>query len=157
LPSQKKKRPRGVIDTSVLVAGIAAFKTPAPANLVSSAIMLRQWIENGTFTWLVNEEILDEYKAILARRKVRSNLIGTVINLIRSAAEEAPSAGGHDISPDPFDKPFCTCAEDGSADFVVTLNPDDFPQHKLKAHVISPDQPLPTTKRARLQTSVVAV
>jgi hypothetical protein len=63
LPSQKKKRPRGVIDTSVLVAGIAAFKTPAPANLVSSAIMLRQWIENGTFTWLVNEEILDEYKA----------------------------------------------------------------------------------------------
>jgi predicted nucleic acid-binding protein len=149
LPYQKKKLPRGVVDTSVLVAGIAAFKTPGPANLVSSAVMLREWIENSSFTWLVNEEILDEYKAILARLKVRPNLIGTVINLIRSAAEEVPAAGGYDISPDPFDEPFCACAEDGNADFIVTLNPDDFPQNKLKAHVISPSQRIPTTRRAR--------
>ena len=137
------------MDTSVLVAGIAAFKKPMPGALVASAEMLRDWINNRTFTWLVNEEILEEYKAILARRKVRPQIIGSVINLIRSAAEEVPSSGGYDISPDPFDEPFCACAEDGDADFIVTLNPGDFPQDKLKAHVIDPGKKLPTTRRTR--------
>lgn len=76
MPYQKKKRPRGVVDTSVLVAGIAAFKKPVPGTLVASAEMLHDWIDNRTFTWLVNEEILEEYKVILARRKVRPHLIG---------------------------------------------------------------------------------
>jgi predicted nucleic acid-binding protein len=149
LPYQKKKRPRGVVDTSVLVAGIAAFKGTDFGPLVSSATMLREWIDSRTFTWLVNEEIIDEYKTILARCKVRPNLIAATISLIRSAAEEVPLAAGHDISPDPFDEPFCVCAEEGNADFIVTLNPRDFPQPKLKAHVISPDDPIPTTARKR--------
>lgn len=137
------------MDTSVPVAGIAAFKSRGFGPLVSSARMLRQWIDDRTFTWLVNEEILDEYTVVLARRKVHSNLIGAVISLIRSAAEEVPVATGHDISPDPFDEPFYACAEEGNADFIVTLNPKDFPQEKLRAHVISPDDPIPTTARTR--------
>lgn len=149
MPYQKKKRPRGVVDTSVLVAGVAAFKATDFGPLVSSAKMLRDWINNRTFTWLVNEEIIDEYKIILARRKVRPNLIAAAISLIRSAAEEVSLAAGHDISPDPFDEPFCICAEKGNADFIVTLNPRDFPQQKLKAHVISPGDPIPTTARKR--------
>jgi len=149
LPYQKKKRPRGVVDTSVLVAGIAAFKDVNFGPLVSSAEMLREWIDNRTFTWLVNEEILDEYKIILARRKVRPALIAATISLIRSAAEDVPITEGNDISPDPFDEPFCSCAEEGNADFIVTLNPRDFPQHKLRAHVISPGDPIPTTARKR--------
>jgi hypothetical protein len=52
--------PRGVVDTSVLVAGIAGFKNPEPKEPVSSALMLRDWIYNDTFLWLVNEEILDK-------------------------------------------------------------------------------------------------
>ena len=149
MPYQKKKRPRGVVDTSVLVAGIAAFKDVNFGPLVSSAEMLREWIDNRTFTWLVNEEILDEYKIILARRKVRPALIAATISLIRSAAEDVPITEGNDISPDPFDEPFCSCAEEGNADFIVTLNPRDFPQHKLRAHVISPGDPIPTTARKR--------
>lgn len=149
MPYQKKKRPRGVVDTSVLVAGIAAFKDVDFGPLASSAEMLREWIDNRTFTWLVNEEILDEYKIILARRKVRPSLIAATISLIRSAAEDVPLTEGHDISPDPFDEPFCSCAEEGNADFIVTLNPRDFPQHKLRAHVIGPSDPIPTTARKR--------
>jgi hypothetical protein len=80
----KKNRPRGVVDTSVLVAGIAAFRDSGAQSLVPSAHLLRDWIDNSTFTWLINEEIVDEYKAILARRGVRSSLIGAAINLIRS-------------------------------------------------------------------------
>ncbi len=135
------------MDTSVLVAGIAAFKGADFGPLVSSAKMLREWIDGQTFTWLVNEEIVDEYKAVLSRRKVRPNLIAATISLIRSAAEEVPQAAGHDLSPDPFDQPFCICAEKGNADFIVTLNRRDFPQQKLKAHVIGPDDAIPTTAR----------
>src|SRR5215468_6600514 len=58
----KRKRPRGVVDTSVLVAGIAGFKSfdITPAN--PSANLLRDWIGNDTFVWLVTDEILLEYK-----------------------------------------------------------------------------------------------
>jgi predicted nucleic acid-binding protein len=153
LPYQKKKRPRGVVDTSVLVAGIAAFKARGFGPLVSSARMLSEWIDNRTFTWLVTEEIIDEYKTILARRKVRPNLIAATISLIRRAAEEIPATAGRDISPDPLDEPFCVCAEEGNADFIVTLNPRDFPKHMLKAHVIGPDDPIPTTARNRPRPS----
>jgi len=37
----------------------------------------------GTFLWLVTEDILDEYKEVLKRLRVRSTVIGAVINLIR--------------------------------------------------------------------------
>ena len=93
--------PRGVVDISVLVAGIAAFRNSGLQSPVPSARLLRDWIDNGTFTWLINEEIVDEYKAILARRGVRPGLIGAVINLIRSQAEETPGTSGSAISPDP--------------------------------------------------------
>ena len=149
----KKSRPRGVVDTSVLIAGIAAFRDSGSQSPVPSAHLLRDWIDHGTFTWLINEEIVNEYKAILARRRVRSSLIGAAINLIRSQAEETPDMVGSSISPDPGDEPFCICAETGNADFIVTLNPRDFPHHKLRAHVISPSDPIPTTARKRLRTS----
>lgn len=151
MPHPRKKRPRGVVDTSVLVAGIAAFKNREHKELAASAAMLREWIDNDTFLWLVNEDILDEYKAILERRRVRPHLIGEVINLIRDVAEDVPTVSGSDISPDPGDEPFCICAEKGNADFIVTLNPDDFPQDKLHAYVISPGAPIPTTARKRIR------
>jgi predicted nucleic acid-binding protein len=44
-----------------------------------------------------------------------------------------------EISPDPKDDPFCLCSEEGNADFIVTLNPKDFPQEWLRAKVISPE------------------
>jgi predicted nucleic acid-binding protein len=81
---------------------------------------------------------LDEYKEILKRRRVRSNLIGRVINLIRERAEEIKVRSLVEISPDPKDDPFCLCSEQGKADFIVTLNPKDFPEDRLKAKVLPP-------------------
>ena len=49
--------------------------------------MLYKWAEKGNFVWLVTEDILDEYKEVLKRLRVRSTLIGAVINLIRERAE----------------------------------------------------------------------
>jgi predicted nucleic acid-binding protein len=69
---------------------------------------------------------------------VRSNLIGSVINLIRERAEQVRVHASFEISPDPKDDPLCLCSEEGNADFIVTLNPDDFPQERLRARVIAP-------------------
>lgn len=133
----------------MLVAGIAAFKQSYAASPVPSAQFLRDWIEYDTFVWLINEEIVDEYKEILRRRGVRSHLVGVVVNLIRFQAEEVPLETTTDISPDPGDEPFCSCAEAGEGDFIVTLNPRDFPQRQLRAHVILLSAPIPTTGRKR--------
>ena len=100
MPYPRKKRPRGLVDTSVLVAGIAAFKRQGAQSPVPSAKFLRDWIEYDTSVWLISEEIVDEYKEILARRGVRPHLIGAIINLIRSQAEEVREAAGSEISPD---------------------------------------------------------
>src|SRR5262249_25788802 len=114
-----------------------------------SATLLRDWIDRDSFVWLVSDEILQEYKEILARLRVRRQTIGRVINLMREEAEFVPISALPKISPDPGDDPFCACAEEGEADFIVTLNPRDFPQQLLSAHVIRPGENVPTTRRRR--------
>jgi predicted nucleic acid-binding protein len=119
----------------------------APKN--PSAKLLRDWIEGDTFVWLVSDEILLEYKQVLGRLGVRRPLIGKIINLLREEAELVSTSSLPNISPDPGDDPFCGCAETGRADFVVTLNPKDFPQTLLSAHVIKPGERIPTTARRK--------
>lgn len=111
--------------------------------------MLRDWIEGDTFVWLVTDEIIAEYKRVLARLGVRRPLIGKLVNLLREEAELVPASALPNISPDPGDDPFCACAETGRADFIVTLNPKDFPQSLLSAHVIRPGERIPTTARRK--------
>ena len=147
MPSRKRRRPRGVVDTSVLVAGIAGFKGAEIAAKSPSAILLRDWVENDTFTWLVTEEILSEYKAVLARLSVRRNLIGALINRLREEAEVIEVRRSAQLSPDPGDDPFCNCAEQAQADFIVTLNPKDFPKTRLTAKVIIAGEAIPTIAR----------
>jgi predicted nucleic acid-binding protein len=149
LPAQKRKRPRGVVDTSVLVAGIAGLKTSEIDPKNPSAKLLWDWIGSNTFVWLITDEIVSEYKRVLAKLGVRRSLIGRIVNLLREDAELVSVGKMPDISPDPGDDPFCACAETGRADFVVTLNPKDFPQMLLSAHVIKPGQRIPTTARRK--------
>ena len=110
--------------------------------------MLRDWLDRGTFTWIISEEILDEYKAVLKRLKVRRETIGLLINLLREEAELiAPRI--KTMSPDPADDPFCASAEEGTADFLVTLNSKDFPQTALVAKVLPPGAPLPSRRHRK--------
>lgn len=146
-----RNRPKGVVDTYVLVAGIAGFKSGQPLQN-RSARFLREWLESTAFTWLISGEILAEYKEVLRRLGVRRNLIGAIINLLREEAEMIEVRSTHEISPDPGDDPFCACAEQGQAAFIVTLNAKDFPQKRLTARVIAPGDPIPTTRRRRSQT-----
>jgi len=121
------------------VAGISGFREPFVPGRNPSADVLHKWGERNNFVWLVREDIFDEYKEVLKRLRVRPNLIGKVINLIRERAEAVKVRSSAEISPDPDDNPFCLCSEQGKADFIVTLNPKDFPQDSLNANVVLPD------------------
>jgi putative PIN family toxin of toxin-antitoxin system len=96
------------------------FRKPYFRGKNTSADVLYKWAEKGNFVWLVAEDILDEYKEVLKRLRVRSTLIGAVINLIRERAESVNVHASFEISPDPKDDPFCLCSEEGNADFIVT-------------------------------------
>lgn len=137
-PKAKRRKPRVVVDTSVLVAGISGFREPFVPGRNASADVLHRWEEKRHFVWLVTEDILDEYKEVLKRLRVRPNLIGRVVNLIRERAEEVRVRSSTGISRDPKDDPFCLCPEDGKADSLITLNPQDFPQDLLNAKVSAP-------------------
>jgi hypothetical protein len=64
-----------------------------------SASLLRDWVEAGTFTWLVTEEILSEYKGVLGKLGVRRHLVGEIINLLREEAEFVPIRSEDNLSP----------------------------------------------------------
>ncbi len=144
-PKQRAPARRGVVDTSVLVAGVAGFKPNIQATNPSTQL-LRTWLNDGHFTWLISADIIAEYKAVFARLGVRRQLVGRIINLLREEAEEIEVPKVAAVSPDPGDDPICACAEHGEADFIVTLNKKDFPQRQLSARVIAPDEPLPTRR-----------
>ena len=130
------------------MAGIAGLKASEPAPKNPSAKLLGDWIESDTFVWLITDEIVAEYKRVRARLGVRRSLIGK-IKLLQEEAELVDVARMPNISPEPGDDTFCACAETGRADFVVTLNPKDLPQPLLSAHVINPDERIPTTGRRK--------
>jgi predicted nucleic acid-binding protein len=122
------------------VAGISGFRETYLRGKNPSADILHNWAEEANFVWLVTEGILDEYKEVLRRLRVRSDRIGRIVNLIRERGVAIPDRYSLEISPDPKDDPFCLCAEHGRAKFLVTLNPEDFPQKRLKASVVAPGE-----------------
>ena len=77
----------------------------------------------------------------LSNNPMRMTAIGDLyaeensFNLIRERAEQVKVRSSVEISLDPADDPFCLCSEQRTADFIVTLNPKDFPEDRLKAKV----------------------
>ena len=68
-PKRWKRPPRGVVDTSVLVARVSGFRGEPTDN--PSATLLAAWTDAPTFVWLLTEEILPEYVEVLERLHVR--------------------------------------------------------------------------------------
>lgn len=81
-PSQKRRGRRVVLDTSVLIAGISAFKSSFLRGNNPRADTLREWVESGRFVWLVTSEILEEYKEVAKRLNVRPSVAGRLVNLL---------------------------------------------------------------------------
>jgi predicted nucleic acid-binding protein len=122
------------------------MKAEVHAGNVASANFLLRWVQYQSFVWLITEEILEEYRDVLSRLAVRRSLIGRIINTLRAKGEQVNVGPARNLSPDPDDNHICDCAEYGNADFIVTLNPKDFPQTSLRARVIGPGDPLPSRR-----------
>jgi len=135
----------------VLVAGVAGMKGSIHETNVASAIFVRRWVEERTFVWLISDDILEEYREVLARLGVRRSVIGKIVNTLRAKGERVKIGPTRNLSPDPDDNHICECAEYGDADFIVTLNPKDFPQASLRAKVIGPGDPLPGRRTRTLR------
>jgi hypothetical protein len=78
-------------------AGIAGLKSSEIPPTSPSARLLRDWIEGDTFVWLVTDEIMAEYKRVLARLRVhRSVAPSREISLLalvgRVGMADSPSA-----------------------------------------------------------------
>ena len=100
----KKQKPRAVVDTNVVVAGIAGFREQYSPGRVPCADLLHQWADREHFLWLYSEDTLTEYKEVLNRLRVRSATIGAFINLIRERGELVEVRASRDISPDPKER-----------------------------------------------------
>jgi len=66
----------------------------------ASADFLRRWVSDNTFIWLISEEIVDEYKEVLARHKVRHELICRIIKLLREEASLVAVKRNERVLPD---------------------------------------------------------
>jgi predicted nucleic acid-binding protein len=152
-PKQWKRPPRGIVDTSVLVAGVAGFRTDQPRT--PSAVLLRDWCESPTFVWLVTDEILEEYLEVLTRLNVRG--AGKIVRVIGEEAEFVQVTSRISGLPHEEDAHFAECAESGGADFLVTLNKRHFPQDRLSARVIAPSDPLPRQREVRTRRAARVV
>ena len=125
------------------MAGVSGFRGEPTDN--PSATLLAAWTDAPTFVWLLTEEILSEYVEVLERLRVRS--ARGIVALIREQGQLVRILRQIPDLPDRDDAPFCECAESADADFIVTLNPSDFPQSRLKAKVILPSDPFPPRGR----------
>jgi predicted nucleic acid-binding protein len=97
--------------------------------------------------WLITDEILEEYVEVLTRLNVRGAT--RIVRLIGDVAEHVHVTAQIAGLPHEEDAHFAECAESGPADFLVTLNKKHFPQDRLSARVIGPNDPLPRRPAVR--------
>lgn len=111
---------RIVLDTNVLVSGLLNPRGN-PGRIVDL-------VNTGHLTVLFDDRILAEYRAVLARPRLKIDPTDAALALDQiSAGGQLTIAPPLDIDlPDPKDVPFAEVAEAGSADALITGNGRDF-------------------------------
>jgi putative PIN family toxin of toxin-antitoxin system len=123
---------RAVIDTNVLVSGLLS-----PSGNEALIILA---IHQGLVRPCLSEEIIEEYAAVLARRKFAfpPDEIAALIATLRGSGELFHAEASPASSPDPGDAKFLHCAKAAQADFIITGNKRHFPDTPYgPAHVVS--------------------
>jgi hypothetical protein len=67
---------------------------------VASAKFVQRWVEDRPFVWLISDDILEEYREVLARLGVRRPLIGNIVNTLRAKGEHVEPGPTRNLSPD---------------------------------------------------------
>lgn len=123
---------RLVLDTNVIVS--AALKPdgiPRTVLLVATTKPARLY---------VSDEIMSEYRAVLARRelKIRKGLRLQFLQLIKKRSSTVKVRAILRAAKEPEDDKFLECADAARADYLVTRNLNHFPRFWKKTKVITP-------------------
>jgi len=107
-----------IVDTNVLISASVKGRDP-------EAIILFL-VSNPDFEWIVSEEILMEYKSVLARKKLKlsPDLKQRWFNIIDAFTTIIDVNISVDFPRDPKDAKFLECAIASSADYLITSDRD---------------------------------
>lgn len=125
---------KAVLDTNVIVS--AAIKPVSiPAFVVSAGVAQK-------FLICYSDEIIDEYKEMLARGKflLPKKAVEALIMDIEQAGEKFMPKKKLSICSDPEDNKFLECAEKAGAHYLVTGNKRHFPTSYGVTKVVTPRQ-----------------
>jgi putative PIN family toxin of toxin-antitoxin system len=128
-------RPRIILDTNIVISA-ALQPSGLPAKLL-------ELVAYRTVELCVSEEILTEYREVLARPKFAAIDPRRVARLLELIAEEATLIRPTTvlkISKDESDNRFYECAEEAGADYLVTGNIKHFPKDYKTTKVVTARQ-----------------
>lgn len=117
-----------VIDTNVFVSALLSSD--------NKSFYILEKVIDGTYTLCYNEEIIDEYKTVLSRKKfnIEKTKISYLISFIRLKGIYILECKKSSISfPDESDRVFYDIAMQSDA-ILITGNTKHFPKHK---HIIT--------------------
>lgn len=124
-----------VIDTNVLVSSILSVHSDA------ATVLIRENILEGKIVPLFNEEILAEYKDVLARPKFRfpDHLVKAVIDSVVAQGLYHGRTSSDEVFPDSDDAVFYEVALSKEGSYLVTGNVRHFPKNPI---VVTPAEML---------------
>ena len=124
-----------VIDTNVIVSAMLTRHSDAATAKILNAI-----IENE-ITALYNDEIIQEYKEVLHRKKFGfpKQIIDKIIERIHKRGISTPRTQSDEVFPDPKDIVFYEVAMSKEDAYLVTGNIKHFPQKPI---VVTPAEML---------------
>lgn len=120
-----------VYDTNILVSGLLSKHQDSAVVLTLEALL------NKEVTPLYNQEILDEYRDVLHRKKFKlpTDLVDSVVNQIEKDGLQADRVKTDEVFIDPDDVVFYEVALSKEDAFLVTGNTKHFPKKPI---VVSP-------------------
>lgn len=127
----KMLRPRVVLDTNVVVS--AHLKEDGFERFVLDLAL------NHKLQLFLSPEILEEYRGVLARAKLRVNpeRVAASFQLIHKASTTVVPDRKITAAKDPDDNKFLECATKAQADYLVTGNKKHFPKQWGKTRVVN--------------------
>ena len=129
-----------VIDTNVLVSALFSIHSD------SATVIVRDMIADGEIVPLFNDEILNEYRAVLSRPKFHfpSILVDAMMEMILEKGIQLDRTKADEIFPDPKDVVFYEVALSKEGSYLVTGNIKHFPKSPI---VVTPAELLEILRR----------
>lgn len=122
-----------VIDTNVIVSAILSKKHD------SATVRVLELLMENKFIPVFNEEIINEYKDVLYRKKFKfpTQKISKVLNKINENGFQVERTSSKEIFLDPSDAVFYEVALSKEGSFVVTGNLKHFPKSPI---IVTPSE-----------------